>query len=128
MARKNEEPYEHQWFSKDDISDVMVICGPVFSELRIYWQVKREGGGPALFLHIIRLAHASGPISEAVHIENLFDPGPTPNFANTELFMRLESKISNGPERRIFTDQAGLGMVERTYVQDATIEGDISTT
>jgi len=116
-------PRETPLFTAADISDNLIVSGPVFSEIRVVWQVVGEGG-PATFLHCVRLVHDTGPLSEAVHIQNMFDMGPSPNFRDTEFFMRLATDLKNGAERKMFTDQAGLGMVERTYAEQAHIEGN----
>jgi len=116
-------PIQSPVFSPPDIADVVIVSGPVFSELRVVWQVNGESGLSS-FLHTVRLTHDNGPLSEAVHIENLFDFGKSPNYRDTEMFMRLESNVDNGQEQRLFTDQAGLGMVERIYTAEANLEGN----
>ena len=115
-------PTEIPLFTAADISDVMIVSGSVFSEARVLWQVPGQGG-MATFLHTVRLVHGTGPLSEAIHIENMFDLGPSPNFRDTEFFMRFQSQLRNGADRKLYTDQAGLSMVKRTYAEQAGIEG-----
>jgi len=116
-------PSETPLFTADDIADVVIVSGPIFSEVRVIWEVTGQGGLSS-FIHSVRLHHHIGPLSEAIHIENLFDLGQSPNFRDTEFFMRFETGVRNGEERRLFTDQAGLGMVERIYAQQAKMEGN----
>ena len=118
-------PTEIPLFTAADIADVMIVSGPVFSEIRVLWQIPGQGG-LATFLHSVRLVHGTGPISEAIHLQNMFDFGPSPNFRDTEFFMRFESQLKNGASRKLFTDQAGLSMVERTFAEQAGIEGEIN--
>jgi len=78
-----------------------------------------------MFVHSVWLTHDTGPLSEAVHIENLFDFGPTQNM-DKEMFMRFRTDIKNGAEtKRLYTDQAGLGMVERIYSDQTGIPGNL---
>ena len=114
-------PTETKLFSHSDIVETIIVSGPVFSELRVLWQVTGVGG-LASFLHTVRLQHDSGPLSEAIHIENQFDFGPSPNFRDTEFFMRFESELKNGEDKTVFTDQAGVGMVRRVYAEQAGLE------
>ena len=68
-------PTEDPILTAADIDDVIIISGPLFSELRVVWQVSGQRG-PSIFVHSVRLTHDTGPLSEAVHMENLFDFGP----------------------------------------------------
>lgn len=119
----NGVPTETKLFSFNDIVETIIVSGPVFSELKVLWQVTGVGG-IATFLHTVRLHHDTGPLSEAIHIENQFDFGPSPNFRDTEFFMRFETGVKNGEENVMFTDQAGLGMVRRVYAEQAGLEGN----
>ena len=69
-------PTEDPMVTAADIDDVIIISGPLFSELRVVWHVNGKKGR-SMFVHSVRLTHDTGPLSEAVHIENLFDFGPT---------------------------------------------------
>ena len=68
-------PTEDPMVTAADIDDVIIISGPLFSELRVVWHVTGKKG-KSMFVHSVRLTHDTGPLSEAVHIENLFDFGP----------------------------------------------------
>ncbi len=94
-------------------------CQPC-SEVRLVWQV----AGPATFLHTVRLSQAAGPLSEALHIENLFDLGPDPGLRDRELFMQLDSGVAaGGALGGFYTDQTGLGFAQRFWAQEVDIEG-----
>ena len=124
VEEENGEPLENLPFGTDQIANLVVVSGSIFSQVHVVWMVSGNGG-PATFQHSVRLIHGNGPLSEAVHLENLFDFGKPPNFRDTELFMRIESDILNGKRRKLFTDQAGHGMVERVYSQQANLEGKL---
>ena len=109
-------------FSEKDLSDIVIISGPVFASVNLFWRVLGEGG-VSTFLHTISLQHTTGPQGEAVKIENLFDFGPPPNMRDTELVMRLNSGLDTG--RRFFTDKSGLGFMRREWKETAGLEGNL---
>jgi len=107
-------------WSPRHLVDVVVVTGRVFSEVRLVWQL----GGPATFLHTVRLSQAAGPLSEALHIENLFDLGPDPSLRDREVFMQVDSGVAaGGAKGGFYTDQTGLGFAQRSWAQEADIEG-----
>jgi len=108
-------------FSEKDLSDIVILSGPVFAQVSLVWRVLGEGGVSS-FLHTIRLQHTTGPQGEAVQIENLFDFGPPPNMRDTELVMRLNSGLETG--KRFYTDKSGLGFMRREWKETAGLEGN----
>ena len=108
-------------FSEKDLSDIVILSGPVFAQVSLVWRVLGEGG-VSTFLHTIRLQHTTGPQGEGVQIENLFDFGPPPNMRDTELVMRLNSGLETG--KRFFTDKSGLGFMRREWKETAGLEGN----
>jgi len=97
-------------FSPADLIDVVIVSGPVWSQLTLMWKLGAEGG-VSTFVSSYRLHHTTGPTSEGVYIENMFDFGPAPNMRDTELVMRFAGSLKSGG--RLYTDQAGLGVIRR---------------
>ena len=97
-------------FSPADLIDVVIVSGPVWSQLTLMWKVGGEGG-VSTFMSSYRLYHTNGPTSEGVYIENMFDFGPSPNMRDTEVVMRFAGSLRSGG--RLYTDQAGLGVIRR---------------
>jgi hypothetical protein len=93
--------------------------------VRVVWEVPQAAPatGSATFVHTVRLSQGSGPLSEAVHMENHFDLGPDPGLRDRELFMRLDSGLLVGAGHSFYTDQTGLGYGERLWTEEAGIEG-----
>jgi len=108
-------------FSEKDLIGVLIVSGPVFAQLQLVWNVAGEAGD-STFSTKTRLIHATGPIGEGIWLENMFDFGPSPNMKDWELVMRLRSGLTNG--RRFYTDQSGLGMIRREWVEQAGLEGN----
>ena len=134
MAAGSPLPIRLPVFTPRHLEDVLVITGPVLSEVRLVWELQQttasgaSGGAVATFVHTVRLSQGSGPLSEAVHIENHFDLGPDPGLRDRELFMSLGSGLLQGEEEMggrhsFYTDQTGLGYVERIWTEEAGIEG-----
>jgi len=118
---------ESEVFSERDIKSIVIISGPVFSQLTVVWEIKgtsHQNPSPSTFLHSVKLYHLTGPLSEAVHIENLFDFGPSPNMKDLEVLMRFRSGVRNGNPPTMFSDQSGLGMQKRVWVPAAGLEGN----
>ena len=74
MENVDDIPTEDPVFTAADIEDVVIVSGPLYSELRVVWRVAGQRS-PSTFVHSVRLTHDTGPLSEAVHMENLFDFG-----------------------------------------------------
>ena len=130
MAAGSPLPIRLPVFTPRHLVDVLVITGPVLSEVRLVWELQQTtaSGAVATFVHTVRLSQGSGPLSEAVHIENHFDLGPDPGLRDRELFMSLGSGLLQGEEEMggrhsFYTDQTGLGYVERIWTEEAGIEG-----
>ena len=116
------EAEEGPVFGSEDLTDVVIVSGPLFAQLVLVWTVTGEGG-TSTFTSQIRLQHTSGPQGEGIAIENLFDFGPPPNMRDKELVMRLKSGLSTG--RRFYTDKSGLGFVRREWKEAAGLEGNL---
>ena len=120
-----------QLFGESDLKDLIVVSGPVFSQMTAVWEVESEvthhqgqQPPPAVFLHTVRLYHMPGHLSEAVHVENLFDFGSSQRMKDKELFMRLRSGVRNGEPASFYSDQSGLGMQKRVWVDSVGLEGN----
>jgi len=118
---------ESEVFSERDIKNILIVSGPIFSELTVTWVLEGTGHqnpSPSSFTHSVKLFHLTGPLSEAVHVENLFDFGPSPNMKDMEVFMRMRSGVRNGNPPTVYSDQSGLGMQRRVWVPAAGLEGN----
>jgi len=108
-------------FGAQDLMDTIIVSGPIFTQLMLIWKVAGEGGD-STFVTKFQLFHTTGPTSEGIKIENMFDFGSSPNMRDRELVMRFRSSIING--KRFYTDQSGLGMIKREWADQAGIEGN----
>lgn len=108
-------------FSERDLTDTVILSGPLFAQLALVWSVAGEGG-TSLFTTTVRLQHTTGPQGEAVAVHNRFDFGPPPNMRDKELVMRLQSGLASG--RRFYTDKSGLGFLRREWKEEAGLEGN----
>ena len=116
-----EASYAAPVFSVSDLIDVVIVSGVIWSQLTLMWKVGGEGGA-STFVTTYRLYHTTGPTSEAVYLENMFDFGPAPNMRDTELVMRLASGVKSG--RSFYTDQSGLGVTRRDWVESLSVAGN----
>jgi len=108
-------------FTAADLVDVVIVSGPVFAQLMLVWKVAGEGGD-STFVTRYRLYHTTGPTSEGVQVENMFDFGASPNMRDKELVMRLKTGVRSS--RRFYTDQSGLGVIKREWAEQAGVEGN----
>eukprot|EP00092_Neocalanus_flemingeri_P041867 GFUD01045601.1.p1 GENE.GFUD01045601.1~~GFUD01045601.1.p1 ORF type:complete len:1094 (+),score=331.94 GFUD01045601.1:211-3492(+) len=108
-------------FTSTDLMDVVIVSGPVFAQLMLVWKVAGEAGD-STFVTRYRLYHTTGPTSEGVQVENMFDFGPSPNMRDRELVMRLKTGVRSN--RRFYTDQSGLGVIKREWAEQAGLEGN----
>jgi len=102
--------YAGSVFSPTDLIDVVIVSGPVWSQLTLMWKIGGEGG-VSTFMTSYRLHHTTGPTSEGVYIENMFDFGPAPNLRDREVVMRFAGGLKS--RGSFYTDQAGLGVIRR---------------
>ena len=116
-----ETQYAEQIFSSSDIIDVVIVSGVIWSQLTILWKMGGDGGA-STFVTTYRLYHSTGPTSEGIYVENMFDFGPSPNFRDREVVMRLTSNIKN--ERSFYTDQSGLGVIRRDWTEGLSLAGN----
>ena len=116
-----ETSYAGPVFSPQDLIDVVIVSGLVWSQLTLMWKVGGEGGA-STFVTTYRLYHTTGPTSEGIKIENMFDFGPTPNFRDREVVMRFASDIKSG--RSFYTDQAGFSVIRRDWVEGLSLSGN----
>ena len=127
-----EPAYVEQWLfimlkSKLNYWDVVSILtlsmmsGLIWSQLTLLWKVGGEGGA-STFVTTYRLYHTTGPMSEGIYIENMFDFGLSPNYRDREVVMRFVSDIKNG--RSFYTDQSGLGVIRRDWVESLSLSGN----
>jgi len=118
-------PTEDPVVTAADIDDLIIVSGPLFSEIHVVWEVAGQRAASKL-VHSVRLTHDTGPLSEAIHIQNSLDFGPIQNLMDREMFMRFKTDIKNGEsEHTMFTDNAGLGMVERIYSEQTGVPGNL---
>jgi len=108
-------------FTTTDLMDTVIVSGPVYTQLMLVWKVAGEVGD-STFVTKYRLYHTTGPSSEGIYLENMFDFGMSPNMRDRELVMRLQTGVKNN--RRFFTDQSGLGIIKREWSEQAGIEGN----
>jgi len=108
-------------FTTTDLMDTVIVSGPVYTQLMLVWKVAGEVGD-STFVSKYRLYHTTGPSSEGIYLENMFDFGMSPNMRDRELVMRLQTGVKNN--RRFFTDQSGLGIIKREWSEQAGIEGN----
>ena len=116
-----ETSYAGPLFSPADLIDVVIVSGSVWSQLTLMWKLGGEGG-VSTFVTSYRLYHTTGPTSEGLYIENMFDFGPSPNLRDKEVVMRFAGTLKSGG--RLFTDQAGLGMMRRERVESLDYSGN----
>ena len=105
-------------FTEHDLTDIVILSGPVFAQLSLVWEVTGNFGTST-----VRLQHTSGPQGEAIAIENSFDFGPAPNMWNKDLVMRLQTDLKS--RRTFFTDKSGLGFMRREWSQTAGTGGKL---
>lgn len=108
-------------FTDRDLVDLVILSGPLFAELHLVWKIAGETSD-STFSTKVRLYHAPGAIGEGIGVENMFDLGPSPNMRDRELVMRLKSGLAS--EQQFYTDQSGLGMTRREWVEKAGLEGN----
>ncbi|CAB3384154.1 Hypothetical predicted protein [Cloeon dipterum] len=106
---------------QDDSQEIVIMSGPISSEV-----VVRYG---KLLTIVVRVFHATGPLSEGISIDTLVDFDSPPKNRETELFMRLVTDISNGqgPDGSVpefYTDLNGFQMQKRVKVERIGIEGN----
>ena len=99
----------------DNLKEIVIITGPVFSEISLIYESGTSMTNLGSFVHTIRLHHAppDSVLSQGVYVENNFNFGDQANFRDIDMFMRLESDISN-VNNEWFTDSSGLSMQRRT--------------
>jgi len=108
-------------FSHRDLMDTVIVSGPVYTQVMMVWKVVGEAGD-STFVTKYRLYHTTGPSSEGIQVENMFDFGMSPNMRDREVVMRLQTGVRNS--RRFYTDQSGLGVIKREWAQQAGLEGN----
>jgi len=108
-------------FSPRDLMDTVIVSGPVYTQVMMVWKVVGEAGD-STFVTKYRLYHTTGPSSEGIQVENMFDFGMSPNMRDRELVMRLQTGVRNS--RRFYTDQSGLGIIKREWAEQAGLEGN----
>jgi len=108
-------------FSHRDLMDTVIVSGPVYTQVMMVWKVAGEAGD-STFVTKYRLYHTTGPSSEGIQVENMFDFGMSPNMRDRELVMRLQTGVRNS--RRFYTDQSGLGVIKREWAEQAGLEGN----
>jgi alpha-mannosidase len=106
---------------QDDSQEIAITSGPISSEITVTYG--------KLLTMVVRVYHATGPLSEGIHLETTIDFDSPPKNRETELFMRLVTDISNGqgPENTIpefYTDLNGFQMQRRVKVERIGIEGN----
>ena len=108
-------------FSAAELIDVVIVSGQLTAQLTLMWKVGGEGG-VSTFVTTYRLHHTTGPTSEGVYIENMFDFGLPPNLRDREVVMRFASSLKNG--RSFYTDQAGLGVIRRDWAEELPLSAN----
>ncbi len=108
-------------FSQSELMDVVIVSGLIWSQLTLMWKIGGEGG-TSTFVTTYRLYHSTGPTSEGVYIENMFNFGQPPNFRDKEVVMRFSSSLKSG--RSFYTDQSGLGVIRRDWVEELSLSGN----
>ena len=116
-----EPSYAEPIFSQSELMDVVIVSGLIWSQLSLMWKIGGEGG-TSTFVTTYRLYHTTGPTSEGIYIQNMFDFGQPPNFRDKEVVMRFSSSLKSG--RSFFTDQSGLGVIRRDWVEELPLSGN----
>ncbi|XP_059084472.1 alpha-mannosidase 2-like [Tigriopus californicus] len=118
-------------FTQNDLKDVVVMSGPVYSEVTVVYESGENTQSPGSFIHTVRLYHTSDGIkSKGIYIENCFNFGDSNNHNDVDLFMRFETKIRNHEEDNtdenpvFYSDQNGFQMQKRSKVYQIGIEGN----
>jgi alpha-mannosidase len=112
-------------FTASDLREVVVMSGPVFSEVSAVYESGVSKSEPGSFVHTLRLYHTGDGIKDrAVYVENNFSFGDTTNHHDVDLFMRLKSGVKNGERPVFYTDMNGLQMQKRNKIESIGIEGN----
>ena len=112
----------------DNLKEIVIISGPVFSEISLIYEAGTTMANLGSFVHTIRLyhAHPDNPLARGIYIENNFSFGDQNNFRDLDMFMRLDSGLKNGPNQEWFSDANGLSMQRRIPAANASgLEGNI---
>ena len=110
----------------DHLKEVVIISGPVFSEISLIYEAGTSMTNQGSFVHTLRLHHAppDSVLSQGVYVENNFNFGDQTNFRDVDMFMRMESDVKN-VDNEWFSDSSGLSMQRRTPAVNASgLEGN----
>lgn len=77
-----------------------------------------------LLTHHVSIYLHDGGLAEAIYLRNVIDFETPPKNRETEMFMRLQTDISNGDPPEFHTDLNGHQMIKRTKVERIGIEGN----
>ena len=111
----------------DDLKEVVIISGPVFSEISLIYEAGSAPSNMASFVHTVRLYHgqADNLLTQGVYVENNFNLGDQNNFRDVDIFMRFQSGLRN-PGNAWYSDSSGLSMQRRLPAANASgLEGNI---
>ena len=113
-------------FDEQNLKEVVVVSGQVFSEVTVVYEAGSSRNDPGTFVHTVRLYHTNdGLQNKGVYIENDFNLGSSENFNDVDIFMRFKSDIANGdPIPEFYTDMNSLQMQKRSLVKQLSIEGN----
>ena len=110
----------------DDLKEVVVISGPVFSEISVIYEAGSSAANQGSFVHTVRLYHSQldSPLTQGIYMENNFNLGDQNNFRDVDIFMRLASGLRN-PGNVWYSDSSGLSMQRRVPAVNASgLEGN----
>lgn len=117
-------------FNEDDIVEVMVFSGKVYSEVTIIYQNSvpenpQDSAQMAFFAHTVRLYHCKGQcaLSKGIFVENEVYFGAKENHSNLDMFMRVKSSVENGAT--FYTDQNGFQMQRRKRSAKLRLEANV---
>jgi alpha-mannosidase II len=110
----------------DNLKEIVIISGPVFSEISLIYEAGVSASNQASFVHTMRLYHTQpdSPLSQGIYIENNFNFADQNNFRDVDMFMRLQSGLKNRGNTW-YSDSSGLSMQKRTPAVNASgLEGN----
>ena len=110
-------------FAAADLREVVVMSGPVFSEVSVVYESGVSPTEPGSFVHTVRLFHTDDGVKDgAVYMENNFSFGDSSNHHDVDLFMRLKTGVKNGDKVPVFyTDMNGFQMQKRSKIEQVLV-------
>ncbi len=111
----------------DNLKEIVIISGQIFSEISLIYEAGSSLTLQGSFVHTLRLYHDShegSNLAKAIYMENNFNFGDQNNFRDVDMFMRLESDLTNH-RGQWYSDSSGLSMQKRLKAVNASgLEGN----